>query len=77
MTQKNMQYTLQTTTQKARATHWGHTAPKGQQLLKAYDTSTAVHIEELLHNLLTIWHKKNVHYIEHLIDKIIRHKKYM
>ena len=28
-------------------------------------------------SLNRIWHKKNVHYIEHLIDKIICHKKYM
>ena len=65
-----------------------HTEGTSNTLRSYYAERTAI-VERIWHqygrthwgiitqSLNRIWHKKNVHYIEHLIDKIICHKKYM
>ena len=65
-----------------------HTKGTSNTLRSYYAERTAI-VERIWHqygrthwgiitqSLNRIWHKKNVHYIEHLIDKIICHKKYM
>ena len=65
-----------------------HTKGTSNTLRSYYAERTAI-VERIWHqygrthwgiitqSLNRIWHKKNVHYIEHLLDKIICHKKYM